>query len=120
MRGDACQLLACDFDGGTWALDALAYLDACAADGVPAALERSRSGNGAHVWIFFAGPVPASSARALGASLLREAMTARAELDLASYDRFFPGRTSCPKARSATSSLFPFRVPAGTVAPPCS
>ena len=49
LAGDSCPLLACDFDGGTWALDALAYLDACAAGGVPAAMERSRSGNGAHV-----------------------------------------------------------------------
>jgi hypothetical protein len=97
LAGDACQLLACDFDGGTWALDALAYLDACAAGGVPAAMERSRSGNGAHVWIFFVGPVPASSARALGAGLLREAMTARAELDLASYDRFFPAQDFLPR-----------------------
>ena len=97
LAGDACQLLACDFDGGTWALDGLAYLDACAASGAPAALERSRSGNGAHVWIFFAGPVPASSARALGAGLLREAMAARAELDLASYDRFFPAQDFLPK-----------------------
>ena len=120
LAGDACQLLACDFDGGTWALDALAYLDACAAGGVPAAMERSRSGNGAHVWIFFVGPMPASSARALGAGLLREAMTARAELDLASYDRFFPAQDFLPKARSATSSPFHFRVAAGSVAQPCS
>jgi hypothetical protein len=97
MAGDACALLACDFDGGTWALDALAYLDACHAAGVPAALERSRSGNGAHVWVFFDGPVPASVARSLGAVLLREAMTARVEIDLASYDRLFPSQDYMPK-----------------------
>jgi hypothetical protein len=51
LRGDACALLVCDFDRGPWALDALAYLDACHANGVPAALERSRSGNGAHVGV---------------------------------------------------------------------
>ena len=98
LRGDACTLLACDFDKGTWVLDALAYLDACHAHGVPAALERSRSGNGGHVWIFFEAPVPASEARALGAALLREAMAARAEMDLSSYDRFFPSQDFLPKA----------------------
>ncbi len=81
LPGDKCSLLACDFDAGPWALDALAYLDACHAAGVPAVLERSRSGNGAHVWAFFDGLVEATAARAVGASLLRAAMTARAELD---------------------------------------
>ena len=89
MRGDTCTLLACDFDVGTWVLDALAYLDACHRADVPAELERSRSRDGAHVWVFFDGPVAAATARSLGTSLLREAMTARAELDLSSYDRFF-------------------------------
>jgi hypothetical protein len=98
LPGDRCALLACDFDKGTWALDALAYLDACNANGVPAVLERSRSGDGAHVWAFFDGPVPAAEARAMGAALLRQAMAARAELDLASYDRFFPSQDFLPKA----------------------
>ena len=98
LRSDTCSLLACDFDKGSWALDALAYLDACHANGVPAALERSRSGNGAHVWVFFDGLVPAAQARALGAALLRQAMATRAELDLTSYDRFFPSQDFLPKA----------------------
>ena len=78
LRGDACTLLACDFDKGTWVLDALAYLDACQANGIPAALERSRSGNGGHVWVFFDSPVAATDARSLGAALLRQAMSTRA------------------------------------------
>jgi superfamily II DNA or RNA helicase len=98
LPGDTCALLACDFDKGTWLLDALAYLDACHANGVPAVVERSRSGNGAHVWVFFTDPVPAALARALGAALLRQAMTVRAELDLTSYDRFFPSQDFLPKA----------------------
>jgi len=98
LRGDTCTLLACDFDKGAWALDALACLDACHRNGVPAALERSRSGNGAHVWVFFTAPVPASTARSMGAALLRQAMTGRAELDLSSYDRFFPSQDFLPKA----------------------
>lgn len=74
LRGDACRLLACDFDGPGWALDALAYFDAAHAAGIPSALERSRSGEGGHVWAFFAGPVPAASARRIGVHLLREAL----------------------------------------------
>lgn len=68
LPGDACRLLACDFDGAGWVVDALAYLDAARAAGIPAAMERSRSGDGAHVWVFFSGPVPASSARRIGSS----------------------------------------------------
>lgn len=97
LPNDTCRVLACDFDGNGWALDALAYLEAARAAGISAALERSRSGDGAHVWIFFSGPVPAVSARRLGVHLLREAMNERGELDLASYDRLFPTQDFMPK-----------------------
>ena len=63
---------------------------------MPAALERSRSGAGAHIWVFFAEAVAASAARRLGALVLREAMSRRAELDLASYDRIFPSQDFLP------------------------
>lgn len=96
-RGDECRLLACDFDGTGWVLDALAYLDSAAAMGVPVALERSRSGEGAHTWTFFSGPVPAASARRLGVHVLRQAMEVRSELDLSSYDRLFPTQDFVPK-----------------------
>lgn len=97
QNGDCCRVLACDFDDAGWVLDSLAYLDAAHASGVPAALERSRSGDGSHVWIFFDGNVPAASARRIGVHLLREAMTIRAELDLVSYDRLFPAQDFMPK-----------------------
>ena len=97
LRDDTCRLLACDFDGGSWQLDARAYVDAARSLGIDAALERSRSGDGAHPWIFFADPVQASVARRIGAHLLREAMTIRAELDLASYDHLFPAQDFMPK-----------------------
>ncbi|MHB8671090.1 MAG: TOTE conflict system archaeo-eukaryotic primase domain-containing protein [Acidimicrobiales bacterium] len=97
LRDDSCRLLVCDFDGPGWILDALAYLDVAHSCGVPAALERSRSGVGGHVWVFFTGPVPAASARRIGAHLLREAMTVRAEIDLSSYDRLFPAQDFLPK-----------------------
>ena len=63
---------------------------------MPAALERSRSGAGGHVWVFFTAPVAASAARRLGALLLRAAMSRRGELDLASYDRLFPNQDFLP------------------------
>jgi superfamily II DNA or RNA helicase len=97
LEDDTCWFVACDLDGRTWPLDALAFLETCAEQGVPAALERSRSGEGAHVWIFFAVPVPAVAARRLGALLLRETMARRAEFDLASYDRLFPNQDFLPK-----------------------
>ena len=96
LEDDTCCFLACDLDGTTWQLDALALLAAANEHGVPAGLERSRSGTGGHVWVFFAAPVAASAARRLGALLLREAMSRRAELDLASYDRFFPNQDFLP------------------------
>jgi hypothetical protein len=96
LPDDTCRLLACDFDGPSWRLDAGAFIDAAQAAQLPVALERSQSGNGAHVWMFFAGPVPAQAARRVAAHLLREAMTIRAELDLASYDRFFPSQDFMP------------------------
>jgi hypothetical protein len=96
LTDDTCWFLACDLDGSTWQLDALALLGTCDELGVPTALERSRSGAGAHVWVFFAEAVAATAARRLGAVLLREAMSRRAELDLASYDRLFPNQDFLP------------------------
>ena len=97
LQDDTCWFLACDLDGGTWQLDAAALLEACSEKGVAALLERSRSGDGGHVWIFFAAAVAAASARRLGALLLRNAMSRRGELDLASYDRLFPNQDFLPQ-----------------------
>jgi hypothetical protein len=79
-------------------LDALAYLKAARAVGAPAALEVSRSGIGAHVWIFFAGPVPAATARAVGSGLLREAIALRGRMNLTAYDRLFPSQDVLPSS----------------------
>jgi hypothetical protein len=98
LEDDTCWFLACDFDRQGWALDALAFLRVCKDCGVPAYLERSRSGNGGHVWIFFSAPVSATSARQLGIRVIQETMVIRAETDLASYDRFFPSQDFLPRA----------------------
>ncbi len=105
----ACWFLACDFDGSAWRLDALAFLSVCQRYAIPAYLERSRSGNGGHVWIFFISPVLATSARQLGMRLLRQTMIARGEMDLASYDRFFPNQDFMPKGGFGNLIALPFQ-----------
>ena len=94
---ESCYFLAIDFDKESWQDDVLAVMETCGRLKVPAALERSRSGNGGHVWIFFSEPVPATSARKLGSYLLTETMESRPELGLASYDRLFPNQDTLPK-----------------------
>ena len=96
LADESCRFLAADFDKASWAEDALAMMETCRLRGVPAALERSRSGNGGHVWIFFADAVPARTARALGASLLTDTMERRPEIGFGSYDRFFPSQDTMP------------------------
>ena len=96
LDGDRCWWLAADFDGPAAMLDALAYLKAARAVSVPAGLEVSRSGLGAHVWIFFTAPVQAGTARRLGTGLLREAIALRGRMDLTSYDRLFPSQDVLP------------------------
>ena len=63
LQEETCRFLAADFDGEEWRDDVVAFLETCRALGVPAAVERSRSGNGGHAWFFFASPVAASEAR---------------------------------------------------------
>ncbi|MEO1610269.1 MAG: DEAD/DEAH box helicase family protein [Pseudomonadota bacterium] len=94
---DTCTFLAVDFDNDNWSDDASAFLATCRELDLPAALERSRSGNGGHVWIFFAEPVVASDARRLGTLLLTRTMNTRPEIGFKSYDRLFPSQDTMPK-----------------------
>jgi hypothetical protein len=96
LADETCWFLAADFDKATWREDSAAFLEACKVRGVPAALERSRSGQGGHVWIFFAEPVPASLARRLGAHLVTETMERNPDVGFSSYDRFFPSQDNMP------------------------
>jgi superfamily II DNA or RNA helicase len=96
LDGDKCWWLAADFDGPEAMFDALMYVKAGRALQVPVALEVSRSGVGAHAWVFFTSPVPAETARRLGTGLLREAMALRGRMTLASYDRLFPSQDLLP------------------------
>jgi superfamily II DNA or RNA helicase len=93
---DTCRFLAADFDGEGWREDVLAYREAAERLGIAVAIERSRSGNGAHGWIFFAGPVPAVTARRLGTILVAKASALRPTLGLGAYDRLFPNQDTLP------------------------
>src|SRR5262249_20359052 len=75
MLPDAtCWFLVAEFDKESWREDVCAFRDTARSKGVPLAIERSRSGNGAHAWIFFSKPVPAGDARSLGAFLVTATM----------------------------------------------
>lgn len=95
LQDETCWFLAADFDKKSWADDARALLATCRAKGIAAALERSRSGNGGHVWIFFSEPMPARTARQMGSALITETMESRPEIGFASYD-FFPNQDTMP------------------------
>ncbi len=82
LPDDSCHFLAIDFDAADWREDALAVVQSCRESGVPVALEISRSGNGAHAWIFFAGSVPARDARRLGTAIISHTCARRRQLKL--------------------------------------
>jgi TOTE conflict system, Archaeo-Eukaryotic Primase domain len=112
LADSSCHFLVADFDGPAAMLDALAYAKAARASAVPAALEISQSGRGAHVWVFFTEAVPAGVARCVGTALVHEAMVLRGSMDLRSYDRLFPNlelglRRTLPQADSDPPELRP-------------
>jgi len=97
LTDESCRFLAADFDKAGWRDDVAAVLDVCEQLSIPAALERSRSGRGGHIWIFFEEPVPATQARKLGCALITQAMEQRHQLGLDSYDRLFPNQDTMPR-----------------------
>ena len=97
LTDETCWLLAADFDKSSWAEDVVAFAETCRTVGVPAAVERSRSGQGAHAWFFFAAPVAASLARKMGTYLLTQTMSRRHQLSMDSYDRLFPNQDTLPR-----------------------
>ncbi len=97
LDDDTCCFLAVDFDESDWRDDARAFMRSCADLGVPAALEISRSGDGAHAWIFFASRVAARDARRLGTAIISHACARTRQLRMESYDRLFPNQDTMPK-----------------------
>ncbi|GAB4238316.1 MAG: hypothetical protein OHK0028_15850 [Deltaproteobacteria bacterium] len=96
LPDETCFFLAADFDGPSWQEDVAAFAETCRKKGIPLAIERSRSGKGAHAWFFFSGTVAALIARQFGCYLLTETMSQRHQLGMASYDRLFPNQDTMP------------------------
>ncbi len=97
LDDETCWFLAADFDKSTWVDDVGAFAETCRRIGLPVAVERSRSGNGAHAWFFFSSAIPATVARQLGCHLITETMSRRHELSMESYDRLFPSQDTMPR-----------------------
>lgn len=113
FQDETCYFLAVDFDKYTWQDDVKAFINTCKQNNIPASLERSRSGNGGHVWIFFSEPVRAVVARQMGTALITETMNQRHQLDMKSYDRLFPNQDTMPKGGFGNLIALPLqRAPA--------
>lgn len=97
LPDDTCHFLAVDFDEAEWREDASAFVESCRDLGVPASLEISRSGNGAHAWIFFERAISARDARRLGSAIISHTCARTRQLQLSSYDRLFPNQDAMPK-----------------------
>lgn len=96
LPDDTCFFLAIDFDDGAWQSNVSAVRSICTDWNISCAVERSRSGEGAHLWIFFSDAVPCSNARKLGSALLTTAMEREGNLKLDAYDRMFPCQDTLP------------------------
>ncbi len=110
LPDETCWFLAADFDKKTWEYDSQAFLETCRELKVPAALERSRSGKGGHIWIFFERALPAITARKLGCVILTRTMERRHQLGLDSYDRFFPNQDTMPKGGFGNLIALPLQL----------
>ena len=108
LPGDLCNFLATDFDQKTYENDVSAFWSICDELDIPVYVERSRSGNGAHVWIFFEESISARIARKMGNILLTKTME-KASLELDSYDRLFPNQDTMPKGGFGNLIALPFQ-----------
>ncbi len=108
LPGDLCNFLAIDFDKKTYEEDVTEFWNICDEFNIPVYVERSRSGNGAHIWIFFEESMPARLARKMGNILLTKTMQ-KTSLDLDSYDRLFPNQDTMPKGGFGNLISLPFQ-----------
>lgn len=109
LPDNTSYFLAADFDGETWKKDAFAFIEACTKVGLSAYLERSRSGDGGHVWIFFSESVPCYKSRRIGLELIRRAFNISEFEKEVSFDRFFPNQDTLSKGGLGNLIALPFQ-----------
>jgi superfamily II DNA or RNA helicase len=109
LQDETCYFLAVDFDKEEWVDNIFSFKETCLQEGVPVAIERSRSGNGAHAWIFFKENISASLARRMGSFLITKTMSKRYKLSMKSYDRLFPNQDTLPKGGFGSLIALPFQ-----------
>ncbi len=97
LRDETCYLVAVALEKADWPEHAKIFGEICRDLNIPAAIERSRSGQSGRVWIFFSEPIPATLARKLGFHALSATMERCPEIGLDSYDRFFPDQDTLPR-----------------------
>lgn len=116
---DHCWFLAIDFDEGDWQADIRTLRMFCDEKSIPISVERSRSGNGGHVWFFFCEPVPAAKARKFGSILVTAIMNLRHEISFKSYDRLFPSQDSLQKDGLGNLIALPLQGQAARIGNTC-
>lgn len=109
LLDETCYFLAIDFDGEGWIDNVGAFKETCSQKSISVVIERSKSGNGAHAWIFFEEKIPAALARKLGSFIITETMSRRYQLTMKSYDRLFPNQDTLPKGGFGNLIALPFQ-----------
>ena len=109
LPDETCHFLAMDFDEAGWQDDVTIVREVCVEFDIPVAVERSQSGNGGHLWLFFENRLPAALARKFGAAILTFSMNRRHEIHFKSYDRLFPSQDTIPKGGFGNLIALPFQ-----------
>lgn len=114
LDDETCYFIAFDFDDkkdeSSIKEDVLAFASICDKYNVPISIEKSRSGKGIHIWIFFDNKIKAITARKLGSLLLSKTMEIRDNLKIDSFDRMFPNQDYLPKGGYGNLIALPFQT----------